>query len=323
MKRLPFAAALLLGLLVAGITSAFAQTPESAASLRVTTTIEPEAPRLGERVRLLVDVTHATDRVVVMTRGLERGASLELVASDPPAIAAQGAEQTTTFTFVVQPFALGPIDLGSIELQVLTEDGSMEVLEVALPALTVPSTIAPDRAALRPLKPQATITGAPPAWVQPAFYVGATGLVIVLTGAIALYARRRLGAHLEPLAIPLAATAEDEARQQLDDVRERDLLAIPDLEAFYGRLSAIIRGYLEDRFKFRATALTRRELERRMTAEGLDRWQTRLVAGLIERCDAAVYARVYPPLASADHDLTVAYEIVELARPQRTEAVPA
>ena len=62
-------------------------------------------------------------------------------------------------------------------------------------------------------------------------------------------------------------------------------------------------------------------LERRMTGHGVDRWQARLVAGLLDRCDAAVYARRYPEPASADHDLTLAYEIVELGRPE--VSVPA
>jgi hypothetical protein len=53
-----------------------------------------------------------------------------------------------------------------------------------------------------------------------------------------------------------------------------------------------------------------------MTSHGVDRWQARLVSGLLERCDLAVYARQYPDPASADHDLTVAFEIVELSRPQ-------
>lgn len=53
-----------------------------------------------------------------------------------------------------------------------------------------------------------------------------------------------------------------------------------------------------------------------MTSHGVDRWQARLVSGLLDRCDRAVYARQYPDPASADHDLTVAFEIVELSRPR-------
>ena len=40
-----------------------------------------------------------------------------------------------------------------------------------------------------------------------------------------------------------------------------------------------MRHYLEERFAFRATALTTRELESRMGAEGVERWQSRLAEG--------------------------------------------
>ena len=85
----------------------------------------------------------------------------------------------------------------------------------------------------------------------------------------------------------------------------------------------MVRTYLAARFWFNATALTTRELRERFDAAGIGRWQARLADGLLERCDAAVYARARPDPASADHDLTVAYEIVELSRPRRTEALEA
>ena len=89
-----------------------------------------------------------------------------------------------------------------------------------------------------------------------------------------------------------------------------------DYESYYGGLALTVRTYLAARFGFNAHALTTRELERRMVSHGVDRWQARLVGGLLERCDDAVYVRRYPEVASADHDLTVAYEIVELSRPR-------
>lgn len=320
MMRLLGVVALLLALGTSCPPPLSAQTPER--TVRVTTTVEPEEPRLGELVNVVVRVVHPADRVVVMTRGIERSDTLELISAAPPITSSAEGEQATAFSFVVQPFALGEISPGSVELQALAEDGSSEDVVAALPAITVPSTLTPGRASLRPLKPQATIAGAPPAWVQPAIYAAAAALVLVVGGALAFRLRSRM--HDRGNApLPAPATPEDEARRLLDAMRARDLLAVPDLEAYYGQLSSITRGYLEERFDFRATALTRRELERRMAAEGLDRWQTRLVSGLLERCDAAVYAKVYPPLASADHDLTVAYEIVELARPQLPQSVPA
>ena len=92
---------------------------------------------------------------------------------------------------------------------------------------------------------------------------------------------------------------------------------------FYGELSIAVRAYLAERFGFNATALTTAELSRRFEQVGVGRWQARLASGLLERCDAAVYARARPDPASADHDLTVAYEIVELSRPRRSDVAEA
>ena len=49
---------------------------------------------------------------------------------------------------------------------------------------------------------------------------------------------------------------------------------------------------------------------------GFERFQALLVGRVLDRCDAAVFARRYPDPVSADQDLTAAYEIVELSRPR-------
>jgi hypothetical protein len=51
-----------------------------------------------------------------------------------------------------------------------------------------------------------------------------------------------------------------------------------------------------------------------MVDSGVDRWQARLVGGLLRECDAIVYAGYLPASARADGNLTTAYEIVEMTR---------
>ncbi|MDZ7727711.1 MAG: hypothetical protein U5Q44_05650 [Dehalococcoidia bacterium] len=60
-----------------------------------------------------------------------------------------------------------------------------------------------------------------------------------------------------------------------------------------------------------ALALTTTELARRMQQEQLDRWQTRLVAGLLENCDLVVYGGFRPPEERRSADLGMAQEIME------------
>ena len=131
--------------------------------------------------------------------------------------------------------------------------------------------------------------------------------------------RDECAAHIETRAVPapVEALAEGAARGRLDALAAADPLAHADYDAYYGTLANVVRDYLQQRFGFNARALTTAELQRRMVALGVDRWQARLVSGLLDRCDAAVYAGRRPDPVSADHDLTVAFEIVELSRPQQ------
>ena len=94
---------------------------------------------------------------------------------------------------------------------------------------------------------------------------------------------------------------------------------------------AHINADYTERYGFHAFALTTTELRNEMNRRGIDRWQSRLIDGLLTQCDAAVYARYVPALERAGHDLTAAFEIVEMSRPQpepvaddeETEAVAA
>ena len=120
---------------------------------------------------------------------------------------------------------------------------------------------------------------------------------------------------------PVVMGPEDLARDALDKAgiafREDG-----DYEAYYTALGVVVRKYLADRYDFPAYALTTRELEPQMVDRGIDRWQVRVAGGLFTQCDSVVYARYRPATERAEHDLTAAYEIVEMSRPAEPEIVP-
>jgi hypothetical protein len=173
----------------------------------------------------------------------------------------------------------------------------------------------PTDTTLRPLKPQAEVAGAPPAWQRPAMIIGTAALLLVAgrVGFTRLRHRRQTAVVAPPL--EEAATAEGLARRRLQELATTAPLSRGDYDHYYGTISLVVREYLHDRFAFGAHALTTPELQQRMVSGGVERWQARLVAGLLDRCDGAVYAGRHPDPASADHDLTVAFEIIELSRP--------
>ncbi|HEY7293499.1 MAG TPA: hypothetical protein VH916_00605, partial [Dehalococcoidia bacterium] len=152
--------------------------------------------------------------------------------------------------------------------------------------------------------------------------IAAAGALAVLAVAIMWVAWRRLvGAEdgAAGQALPEENLGpEDAARRALDGVGARFASDV-NFSEYYAGLSTIVREYLTRRFGFPAFALTTAELQGQMVFRGMDRWQARLVTGLLEQCDAVMFAHYEPAPERADADLTAAYEIVEMSRPVAAE----
>jgi len=296
---------------------------EATPAFEVNASLRPRAATLGERVQLVVTVRHSQDLLVssdqpvrVENIDLLEARPEELVFDDPstgtPGMA------TTTFEFTIAAYSLGDLHPGDIRVSWLASDGTTGGDVVRPPILRIVPVRASGDEELRPLKPQAS-AGTPPAWWQRSEVpLGLGGVALAAAAALAWQRRRR---PIAQPAVPIedVRSPEDRARARLDALRGVALVDRAAYRHFYGELSIATRAYLAERHGFNATALTTGELRERFAGAGVGRWQARLVAGLLERCDAAVYARAQPDPASADHDLTVAYEIVELSRPRRGE----
>lgn len=299
-----------------------AQEPEGDEPLlSITAELSPPTVRLGERTDLVVTVRHPAD-LQVSARAPRRGEAVTLIDEADPRTVFLNDTAFTTFTFTFAAFELATHPLEAVEVSWLRSDGATGLELVTPPPIeVVPIRDATDET-LRPLKPQATIVGGPPGWVRPATLAGLAVAAVVVLSVGALWFWRQSRREVRPAVVVPDMSAEQTARQRLDlaaTVGPRHAGA-PDYEHYYGELAAAVRAYLTARFGFNASAMTTTELERSMTGQGVGRWQARLVSGLLDRCDAAVFARRYPDPTSADHDLTVAFEIIELSRPRTQTA---
>jgi hypothetical protein len=312
--RLPAMAAMLLAVLVAtplvmlGAGTAAAQEAEPRIDVQIR--FDPPTAGLGEHVELVLAIQHPTTLLLTATAPAP-SAGLDVLSSDQPTIDQAAESAVTIFRYQMVGFDLGNLTPGEIRISWLAADGRGDTLTITPPPLLIATTLTDD-AELRPLKAQVSIYGGPPAWQRPA---AAGVLAFALLGIVAwivIHRRER-----EPLDMPTERQAgpESRARDQLNRLSTARLLESGDIENYYGAISFVVRGYIEDRFAFGAMAMTTSELQQQMEDRGVERWQARLVAGLLDRCDAAVYASRHPDPTSADHDLTVAFEIVELTRP--------
>jgi len=144
--------------------------------------------------------------------------------------------------------------------------------------------------------------------------VAGTGLAVALVVAAAIWAAMAFRGR------PRRGTEEPDERR-LPSLPEAEQLMAGDPVAAYRSIATTVRFTLGERYGIPAPALTTRELQRRMEAVGIDRWQARLAGGLLEECDAVVYAGYRPAAERRMADLTMARELVEPEeQPERAEA---
>jgi hypothetical protein len=170
--------------------------------------------------------------------------------------------------------------------------------------LKVVSSLPPgDDGELSPLAAPVSISGAESPFLRPAIVTGVFSAMFLLALALFLAGRavvRRLRRVLPP----------EMAHGPVRGLGGAEALLADDPVGAYRRLATAVRTVLSERYGFPASALTTGELQHRMEAEGVDRWQARLVGGLLEECDAVVYAGYRPAIERREADLTMAREIV-------------
>jgi hypothetical protein len=271
--------------------------------------LTPSLGTVGDRFQLTIEVDHDTLTTVEGPGADADFGRFELVDIADPRDETRTGSVRTTLGYTLTAFVVGSVDLPPLTVRWRGDTEGTMTTEPQ--SVVIQSVLVPGDEELRPLKPQLDIADDAPSPVVPALYVamfaGLTALGYVLV-ARAIRERPEAPVPVTPAA-PLSPA--EQARVALDALTGSGA----DTAAYYASLAAIVRRYLSERYGFAAYAMTRRELQRHMTREELGRWPARLVANLLEQCDAVQFAGFAPAAERADADLTAAYEIVELTEP--------
>jgi hypothetical protein len=228
------------------------------------------------------------------------GVEVIRTSSDTTRDTSDGTEHT--ISLVVAAFHTGAVDFQPV---VAVSTGP-DVTTRTLPKLTVnvASVLKPgDALELTPLPPPEAVSGGQSALLVPAVIAGG-GAVVALIVAAAIWAATAFRGR------PRAA-AEEPVERRIPTLPAAEQLIAGDAVAGYRSIATTVRFTLGERYGIPAPALTTRELQRRMEATGADRWQARLAGGLLEECDAVVYAGYRPAAERRLADLNMARELVE------------
>jgi hypothetical protein len=300
-------AAVLVALLMAALwgAAARADSGDSAA-------LSARTARIGDHLTLSLHVVTPRGAGVDVLPGSDGWQQIEVINTKSNVAVDQGASTVHALEVVIAPFQSGTVTF--TPSVTIVEGGATTVRQLPPVGLVVSSVLAPnDPLELSPLAPPQAISGAQSPFLRPLIALGLLAGVIVLALLAALAAMRLRRALQRP-------PAESETPPEMPGLGGVEALLATDPVRGYRTLGAAVRNVVGERYGFRAPALTTRELQRRMESAGVERWEARLVGGLLEECDAVVYAGYRPAPERRIADLNMAREIVE---PLPAEEVPA
>ncbi|MCC6387282.1 MAG: hypothetical protein IT302_07875 [Dehalococcoidia bacterium] len=258
---------------------------------------------IGQQSALELTVVTAKDATVEVDPAAASWNGVEVVRIDSTTTTSTGDRTTHLIRVAVAPFTPGNLQFAAA-VNVIS-GASVEARVLPPVRLSVLSTLPADAPLeLSPIAAPEAIGGAESPLLKPAIGLGAAaGLVLIAaaTAWLARVVRRRLAARRPP---PEEAPASPPGIEGAEGLLHHDPVAA------YRSLASTIRAAIGERYGFPAFALTTAELQRRMEGHGVERWQARLVSGLLEECDAVVYAGYRPAAERREHDLTMAREIL-------------
>jgi hypothetical protein len=297
--------------------------------------------RVGDPVRLLVQVTTPPgSRVILPGPDAELG-PFELVAQEPLAPdTLAGGEIQNAERLTVTAFTLGAVTLPPLSALVHLADGRVATavsdslrldVESVLPGAAADS----DAVDIRPLKAQIELPGAGRRRLF--LLLGALLLAALLLGLYLRIRRRRRRAAGVAAPAPDLRPPDVIALAELEALRGAGLARGGRMKEHYTRLTAIVRPYLERRFGFPAIDLTTAEIlaafAARLRPADFARPAPELRAELerlLLMADLVKFARYVPPAAVAEGEIDRAAELVRataarpaLATGDSAAAVPA
>ncbi len=288
---------------VVALALALACVSPAAADDRDRASISSQAALIGQQLLVVVDVYTSRGATVEIDPGARSWNGIEFVRLASASIRDDGDSTRHHLEIVVAAFLPGEVDFAPGVNVVQGKD----VIPRALPraTLSVVSTLsADDPGTLTPLLAPRQIDGAESRLLRPAITLAAILAAALVATGLAL-ALRALLSRRRP-APPVVG-----ASPKAPDLAGVESILHVDPSSAYRALAFNVRAVLSRRYGIPATALTASEIARRMEAEGLDRWQARLVSGLLDECDAVIYAGYRPAAERRLFDLNMAREIVE------------
>jgi hypothetical protein len=279
----------------------------AASPVTVHGSVEKGPLTIGQRFRYTVEVAAKTGTEILLAQPTERLGDFDIVDFGDAATVERDGQTVVTRWFTLVGYETGnhlvksPPVRYRLPGEELTEAPADETL-VEIASLLAREPNAND---IRDIKPPID----PPIDRRP-FYVAAAALAALILVSAILY--RVLRRKERVAAGPPPRPAHEIAHEELARLRARGLVEQGAFKEYYSALTAIVRTYLEQRFRLRAPEMTTEEFLM-VTARGAAALQSShraLLGDFLGESDLVKFARHHPTLADAERAFGAAARFV-------------
>lgn len=209
--------------------------------------------------------------------------AVRVVAPAPDA-----ADKRPALLVEVQAFEVGTVEVPPVPFQVRAADGQLTEGTTTSAQLEVASVRAPGETDPKPadLAPPAELSFDRAKLVKLTLAIGA---LLALGALLGWWLVRRFGGRkMKPAPPPIPADVR--ALRDLEELLGGSALTQGDLRRFHIELAAILKRYLEDRFRFPAVEHTTGEVERDLRRLGVDALAQQPAIEVLRDCDRVKFA---------------------------------
>ncbi len=266
---------------------------------------------IGDEINYSVIVRHAPDVNVNMPSLAENLGMFEIRdynVQEPENEDGQMIVERTNY--VISTFDTGEFQIPELTIGYIVGDDSTRRTIITEPINILVKSLNPDEAGdIRDIKPPLI----PPRDYRLLATWAALGLlgIAVLFFLIYYIKQRRAGKPILPKRVKPPRPAHEVAFEELDELKNSNLLEGAKYKTYYSRLSEIVRRYIENRYFIPAMEMTTFELLTSVETEQLNPEELSVLRDLLTRCDLVKFARFVPSQPEHEQSFQAAYDFVD------------
>lgn len=262
---------------------------------------------VGDRITYQVSVDHLPGSRVVWPDSLNMD-PFEILAGSTDQPDSRGETVRSSMTLTLTAFELGDLEIPSLPVEVVNEEGESTVLHTNPFGIRVSSVGLDEGGDIRQLKEPLGI----PIGLVRLLLLALVGL-IALAGAILLLRRMRRKKPAPPTPIPQfpPRPPHEIALEAFKRLEASPLLEQGRIKEYHIRASEILRVYVEGRFHVTALEMTTSDITRGLAEKGVDGSNLEEFGRFLHECDMVKFAKSRPSNSNSGSLLGLGRMLVE------------